>query len=165
MFFSTDVFASANLNELDSINDSIDETQNYGTEDGSNIFNNKTIKVCEYIYNLDDSADYIYIEFNEGGYVMLVANSFEIMEYSLQGNLPYTNFENKNYYWHTGWIGGLKSISYKEMMEKNPQRAMTLAVNGMLPNNSQGRNQIKRLRTYRNAAHKHEAQKPVAFEL
>ena len=98
MFFSTDVFASANLNELDSINDSIDETQNYGTEDGSNIFNNKTIKVCEYIYNLDDSADYIYIEFNEGGYVMLVANSFEIMEYSLQGNLPYTNFENKNYY-------------------------------------------------------------------
>ena len=47
MFFSTDVFASANLNELDSINDSIDETQNYGTEDGSNIYNNKTIKVCE----------------------------------------------------------------------------------------------------------------------
>ena len=40
--------------------------------------------------------------------------------------------ENKNYYWHTGWIGGLKSISYKEMMEKNPQRAMTLAVNGKL---------------------------------
>ena len=39
--------------------------------------------------------------------------------------------ENKNYYWHTGWIGGLKSISYKEMMEKNPQRAMTLAVNGI----------------------------------
>ena len=71
----------------------------------------------------------------------------------------------KVYYRHTGWIGGLKSISYKEMMEKNPQRAMMLAVNGMLPNNSQGRNQIKRLRTYRNAAHKHEAQKPVAYEL
>ena len=85
MFFSINIFASTNLNE---------ETQNYETEDISYIFNKKTIKLCEYIYNLDDSADYIYIEFNEGGYAMLVANSLEIMEYSLQGNLPYMNFEN-----------------------------------------------------------------------
>ena len=68
--------------------------------------------------------------------------------------------DQKVYYSHSDYVGGLKETTLKEMMEKNPQRAMTLAVNGMLPNNSQGRNQIKRLRTYRNAAHKHEAQKP-----
>ncbi|MGN0622126.1 MAG: 50S ribosomal protein L13 [Porcipelethomonas sp.] len=73
--------------------------------------------------------------------------------------------ENKKYYWHTGWIGGLKSVSYKELMDKKPEKAMMIAVNGMLPNNSQGRNQLKRLRTYRDAAHKHEAQKPVAYEI
>ena len=73
--------------------------------------------------------------------------------------------DQKVYYSHSDYVGGLKETTLKEMMEKNPQRAMTLAVNGMLPNNSQGRNQIKRLRTYRNAAHKHEAQKPVAYEL
>ena len=73
--------------------------------------------------------------------------------------------ENKKFYWHTGWIGGIKSVSYKELMETKPEKAMMIAVNGMLPNNSQGRNQLKRLRTYRNSAHKHEAQKPVAYEL
>ena len=73
--------------------------------------------------------------------------------------------QNKKFYWHTGWIGGIKSVSYKELMETKPEKAMMIAVNGMLPNNSQGRNQLKRLRTYRNSAHKHEAQKPVAYEL
>ncbi|MDE5763817.1 MAG: 50S ribosomal protein L13 [Ruminococcus sp.] len=73
--------------------------------------------------------------------------------------------EQKKFYWHTGWIGGLKSISYKDMMAKQPERAMTIAVNGMLPNNTLGRNQIKRLRAYKGAEHKHEAQKPVAYTL
>ena len=73
--------------------------------------------------------------------------------------------ENKKFYWHTGWIGGIKSVSYKVLMETKPEKARLIAVNGMLPNNSQGRNQLKRLRTYRNSAHKHEAQKPVAYEL
>lgn len=73
--------------------------------------------------------------------------------------------EQKNFYWHTGWIGHLKSVSYKELMEKEPQKAMMIAVNGMLPNNSQGRAQLKRLRTYRDAAHKHDAQKPEAYTL
>ena len=65
--------------------------------------------------------------------------------------------EQKKFYWHTGWIGGLKSISYKDLMANQADRAMTIAVNGMLPNNSLGREQIKRLRTYKDAAHKHEA--------
>ena len=73
--------------------------------------------------------------------------------------------EQKKYYWHTGWIGGLKSISYKDMMAEQADRAMTIAVNGMLPNNSLGRAQLKRLRTYKGAEHKQAAQKPVAYEL
>ena len=73
--------------------------------------------------------------------------------------------EQKKYYWHTGWIGGLKSISYKDMMAEQADRAMMIAVNGMLPNNSLGRAQLKRLRTYKDANHKQEAQKPVAYEL
>lgn len=73
--------------------------------------------------------------------------------------------EQKNVYWHTGWIGGLKTLSYKDLMENNPQKAMMIAVDGMLPSNTQGRNQLKRLRTYRDAAHKNEAQKPEAYEL
>ena len=40
--------------------------------------------------------------------------------------------ENKKFYWHTGWIGGIKSVSYKELMETKPEKAMMIAVNGML---------------------------------
>ena len=72
--------------------------------------------------------------------------------------------EQKKFYWHTGWIGGLKKIQYKDMMAKQSDRAMTIAVNGMLPNTTQGRTQIKRLHVYKDADHKHAAQKPVAYE-
>ena len=72
--------------------------------------------------------------------------------------------ENKYFYWHTGWIGGLKKIQYKELMEKNPEKAMTIAVNGMLPNNTIGRSALTRLRVYKDANHKNAAQKPVAYE-
>lgn len=73
--------------------------------------------------------------------------------------------EQKNFYWHTGWIGGLKAKNYKELMANEADKAMTIAVNGMIPNTSQGRDQMKRLRTYKGTEHKHEAQKPVAYEL
>lgn len=73
--------------------------------------------------------------------------------------------EQKKFYWHTGWIGGLKSVSYKDLMAKQADRAMTIAVNGMLPNNSLGRAQIKRLRAYKGAEHNNAAQKPVAYTL
>lgn len=73
--------------------------------------------------------------------------------------------ENKKFYWHTGWIGGLKSKSYKDMMANEADKAMMIAVNGMLPNTTQGRDQLKRLRTYKGSEHKHDAQKPSAYEL
>lgn len=73
--------------------------------------------------------------------------------------------EKKTYKWHTGWIGGLKEIKYSDLMEKNPERAMYIAVNGMLPNNTLGRAALKRLRVYADANHNHEAQKPETFEM
>lgn len=66
----------------------------------------------------------------------------------------------KVYYRHTGWIGGLKETSYKEMMEKFPTRAITMAIKGMLPSNTLGANALKRLRVYADANHENAAQKP-----
>jgi len=71
--------------------------------------------------------------------------------------------EQKNYYHHSGYIGGLKTISYKELMEKRPEMAMTLAVKRMLPANTIGRKSLTRLKVYRGAEHKHEAQKPITL--
>ena len=72
--------------------------------------------------------------------------------------------EQKKFYWHTGWIGGIKEISYKKLMAENPERAMQIAVTGMLPHNTQSANQIKRLRTVKGAEYKHAAQKPEVYE-
>lgn len=72
--------------------------------------------------------------------------------------------EQKKFYWHTGWIGGLKSESYKDMMANKADKAMMIAVNGMLPNNTLGRAALTRLRVYKDANHKQEAQKPEVCE-
>ena len=72
--------------------------------------------------------------------------------------------EQKKFYWHTGWIGGLKSESFKEMMANTADKAMMIAVNGMLPNNTLGRAALTRLRVYKDANHKQEAQKPEVCE-
>lgn len=73
--------------------------------------------------------------------------------------------EQKSYIWHTGWIGGLKQIQYKDLMATKPEKAMMIAVNGMLPNNTVGRASLTRLRVYRDANHKHQAQKPENYEI
>lgn len=66
-------------------------------------------------------------------------------------------------YYHTGWIGGIKEIHYDKLMVENPEKAMSYAVNGMLPNNSIGRKAATRLHVYRGAEHKQEAQKPIVW--
>lgn len=70
---------------------------------------------------------------------------------------------DKYYYRHTGWIGGLKAVQYKTLMEKNPEKAMKLAIEGMLPHNTLGRKAATRVRIYRGAEHDHAAQKPVEW--
>ena len=71
----------------------------------------------------------------------------------------------KIYRHHSGYIGGMKEVSAKVMLEKNPERAMTLAVKGMLPHNSLGRAQLKKLRVYAGAEHENQAQKPEVWEV
>ena len=70
---------------------------------------------------------------------------------------------DKYYRHHSGWIGGLKEVQYKKLMAERPEKAMELAVKGMLAKNSLGREQLTRLRVYAGAEHKHEAQKPEAW--
>ena len=72
--------------------------------------------------------------------------------------------QDKYYRWHTGWIGHLKEIRYDTLMEKNPEKAMTLAVNGMIPDTTIGRKAMTRLRCYAGAEHKNAAQKPVEYK-
>ena len=72
--------------------------------------------------------------------------------------------DQKKYRYHTGYIGGLKEIGYKELMSKNPEKAITLAVKGMLPKNTIGRKSLLRLKVYAGEAHQHAAQQPVAVE-
>ena len=73
--------------------------------------------------------------------------------------------ENKFYRYHTGYIGGLKEISYKKMMEEKSDLAVYEAVKGMLPKNSLGRAMIKKLKVYKGAEHNHAAQKPEELKL
>ena len=73
--------------------------------------------------------------------------------------------ENKYYYHHSGYIGGMKAVQAKTMMATKPERAMELAIKGMLPKNSLGAKAFTRLKVYAGEAHKHEAQKPEAYEI
>ena len=73
--------------------------------------------------------------------------------------------EQKTYYRVTGWIGGLKETKARVMMEKRSDYAMELAVKGMLPKNTLGRNCMGRLHVCKGAEHNHAAQKPEAWTL
>ena len=72
--------------------------------------------------------------------------------------------EQKYYRRHTGYIGGLKEVQYKTLMNERPELAMELAVKGMIPDNTIGRAAPTRLRIYKGTDHKHAAQKPQAYE-
>ena len=69
--------------------------------------------------------------------------------------------DQKVYYHHSGFIGGLKSITARKLKEKRPEELLRQAVKGMLPKNSLGRKLNKKLKVYVGAAHPHEAQQPV----
>ena len=73
--------------------------------------------------------------------------------------------ENKFYRYHTGYIGGLKEISYKKMMAEKSDLAVYEAVKDMLPKNSLGRQMLKKLKVYKGAEHNHAAQKPEELKV
>ena len=73
--------------------------------------------------------------------------------------------DKKFYTYHSGFIGGLKQISYRTMMAEKSDLAVYEAVKGMLPKNSLGRAMIKKLRVYKGAEHNHVAQKPETLKV
>ena len=73
--------------------------------------------------------------------------------------------DEKNYYRHSGYIGSLKTISAKELMEKRPEDLIRFAVKGMLPKNKLGRKIFKKLKVYAGDEHPHQAQRPEAIQM
>ena len=76
-----------------------------------------------------------------------------------------SKLDQKMYRHHSGYIGGMKETPARVKLEKNPEKAMTLAIKGMLPHNSLGRAQLKKLRVYAGAEHENQAQKPEVWEV
>ena len=68
--------------------------------------------------------------------------------------------EQKYYRTHSGWVGGLKEVQYRTLMQEKPELAMQVAVRGMMPHNTLSRGSMTRLKIYRGAEHEHAAQKP-----
>lgn len=73
--------------------------------------------------------------------------------------------EEKNYYRHSGYPGGLKSLTLRQQLEKNPARVLETAVRGMLPKNNLGRKMLRKLKVYAGPQHPHQAQQPEPLEL
>ncbi len=91
-----------------------------------------------------------------GDYVIVI-NCAEI---TVTGN----KMEDKHYYRHSGYPGGLKSISLRDQLAKHPERVIEAAVKGMLPSNALGRNMLKKLKVYAGSDHPHAAQKPEVLK-
>ena len=92
------------------------------------------------------------------GDFVIVVNAGKV---ALTGNKRQT----KMAYRHSGYPGGLKKISYGDLLAKRPERAIEMAVKGMLPHNKLGRRLIKKLKVYAGAEHPHAAQQPMPFEI
>jgi large subunit ribosomal protein L13 len=92
------------------------------------------------------------------GDFVIVINADKV---ALSGN----KLEQKRAYRHSGYPGGLRSVSYGDLMEKHPERIVEKAVRGMLPKNSLGRKTLRKLKVYAGPDHPHQAQQPVPFEI
>ena len=85
---------------------------------------------------------------------------FVIVINAEQAVLTGKKLEQKFYYRHSGYVGGLKETKYRLLMQNKPELAMKLAVRGMLPKNKVASSSLTRLKIFRGAEHKHDAQKP-----
>ena len=94
----------------------------------------------------------------DNGDFVVVVNADKI---KVTGN----KMEKKKYYRHSGYMGGLKEITLKEVFKKHPERVIKLAVKRMLPKNKKLKHRIKRLKVYTGNEHPHKAQKPQDLSL
>ncbi len=105
-----------------------------------------------YILKGKHKADYAY-NLDNGDYVIII-NAKDIV---LTGNKK----KNKIHYRHTGHPGGIKEVTYGELLEKKPERMVQIAVKGMLSHNPLGRKHLKKLKVYAGSEHNHKANKPT----
>jgi len=96
--------------------------------------------------------------FIDNGDFVVVTNAEKI---ALTGN----KLDDKKYYRHTGYIGGIKEICAKDLLVKHPEDVLIKAVKGMLPKNKIGRAQLKKLKVYAGTKHPHAAQQPAELDL
>ncbi len=96
--------------------------------------------------------------FIDNGDFIIVTNADKVQ-------LTGKKWDDKKYYRHTGYMGGIKETTARELLEKHPTDLVTKAVKGMLPKNKIGRAQLKKLKVYAGADHPHKAQQPEVLEL
>ncbi len=99
-----------------------------------------------------------YSTFIDNGDFIVVINADKV-------KLTGKKWDDKMYHRHSGYMGGLTSLTASEMMEKKPTEMVLLAVKGMLPKNTLGRAQLKKLKVYAGEDHPHAAQQPEKLEL
>jgi large subunit ribosomal protein L13 len=90
---------------------------------------------------------------------------FVVIINAKQVKLTGKKLTDKMYYRHSGYPGGLREMTAGQMLEKRPERVIELAVKGMLPKGSLGRQQLKKLKVYAGEKHPHEAQQPVVLDI
>jgi large subunit ribosomal protein L13 len=100
----------------------------------------------------------IYTPHVDTGDFVIVVNAAKVQ---LTGNKR----DEKTYYHHTGYPGGLKSITADKLLEKKPEDVINIAVKGMLPKNPLGRSMFAKLKVYAGSEHPHTAQKPEVLEI
>jgi len=100
----------------------------------------------------------IYTPHVDTGDYVIVINAEKI-------NLTGNKWEQKKYYRHSGYPGGLKETTYEKLVQKKPELIIEKAVSGMIPHNKLGRQMIKKLKVYKGPDHPHQAQQPVELEL
>ena len=99
-----------------------------------------------------------YTPFLDMGEYVIVVNADKVV---LTGN----KWNDKYYRHHTGYPGGLKEMPYKTLVKKHPAKLVELAVKGMLPKNSLGRDMYRKLKVYAGPDHEHQAQKPEKLDI
>jgi len=100
----------------------------------------------------------IYTPFLDTGDFVVVVNADKL---AVTGR----KLDDKKYYRHTGYPGGLKEVTLRDQLARHPERVLLAAVKGMLPHNRLGRKMFKKLKVYAGAEHPHSAHKPKQLEL
>lgn len=100
----------------------------------------------------------IYTPYVDTGDFVIVTNAKKV-------RLTGRKMEDKVYYQHSGYPGGLKSITARDLLKKKPEDVILKAVKGMLPKNRLGREMLKKLKVYPGGAHPHQSQAPETIDL